>query len=108
MADTPRKPNQDLSGKQRRHLRALAHHLSPLVQIGKEGITEGVEEALREALARHELVKVRVLETAPADRAEVGPPLARVTGSHVVGELGRIVLLYRMHDEKPVIVLPRR
>jgi len=103
-----RKPDYDLTGKQRGHLRSLAHHLDPLVQIGKDGITDGVIAALQDALARHELVKVRILESAPEGRKEVAEPLALATGAHVVGGVGRIVMLYRMHDEKPVIELPKR
>jgi RNA-binding protein len=103
-----RKPDYELSGKQRGALRALAHHLSPLVQIGKDGLTEGVVAAAEEALGMHELVKVRVLESSPASRSELAGPLAAATGSHLVGQVGRIVMLYRMHEEKPTIELPKR
>lgn len=103
-----RKPQKPLSGKQRSHLRSLAHHLDPTVQIGKEGLSDGVAAAVREALARHELIKVRVLETCELDREALAAPLAEATGSHVVGGVGRVVMLYRMHDEQPTIVLPRR
>lgn len=103
-----RKPNKELSGKQRGHLRSLAHELNPLVQIGKEGLSEGVVDAVNQALDDHELIKVRILETSPSDRREIAPPLAAATGSHVVGQVGRIIMLYRMHDEKPVIEIPRR
>jgi RNA-binding protein len=78
------------------------------VTIGKEGLSESIEAATREALLVHELIKVRVLETAPDSRDELAGPLATATGSHVVGAIGRIVVLYRMHDEKPVIDLPKR
>lgn len=103
-----RKPDYELTGKQRGALRALAHHLSPLVQLGKDGLTEGVIAATEEALGMHELVKVRVLESSPEPRSEIAEPLAKATGSHVVGQVGRIVMLYRMHEEKPVIELPKR
>lgn len=103
-----RKPNQELSGKQRGFLRSLAHHIQPLVQIGKEGLSEGVIDATVQALEDHELIKVRVLEAAPEGRRELAEPLATATGSHVVGQVGRIVILYRMHDEKPTIDLPRK
>lgn len=103
-----KKPQQPLSGKQRGFLRSLAHHIQPLVQIGKEGLSDGVVEAVVTALRDHELIKVRVLESAPEDRGELAGPLADATGAHLVGEVGRIVILYRMHDEKPTIELPRR
>ncbi|MBC7171460.1 MAG: YhbY family RNA-binding protein, partial [Polyangiaceae bacterium] len=49
-APPKRRPAADLNGKQRRHLRGLAHSLEPLVQIGKEGLSSGIESALRSAL----------------------------------------------------------
>ncbi len=103
----PRQPARDLSGKQRRHLRGLAHHLDPVVQIGKDGLSPGIESALRDALERHELVKVRVLESAPLDREEAKEPLARAAGAHVVATVGRIVILYRMRKDEPRIALPK-
>src|SRR5690348_583007 len=57
-----------LSGKAARYLRGLGHHLDPIVQIGKDGITEGVVTATRTALLAHELIKVKILPEAPIDR----------------------------------------
>ncbi|HET9934754.1 MAG TPA: YhbY family RNA-binding protein, partial [Polyangiaceae bacterium] len=51
----------DLSGKQRRYLRSLGHELSPVVQIGHQGLTEAVLSAIDQALETHELIKVRAL-----------------------------------------------
>jgi RNA-binding protein len=101
-----RRPVRELTGKQRGFLRGLAHHLDPVVQVGKEGLTPGVSQALVEALAHHELVKVKVLESAPQSRSEAATPLAEAVGAHVVGMVGRIVILYRRSDE-PAITLPR-
>jgi RNA-binding protein len=101
------RPSRPLDGKQRRHLRGLAHALDPVVQIGKEGIDERVVGAVREALRAHELIKVRVLESAPLGKDEAGEQLSLEAGAYVVGKVGRIVMLYRMHEEKPKIVLPK-
>jgi RNA-binding protein len=97
-----------LTGKQRRHLRALAHHIDPVVQVGKGGMTDALTDALDRALTDHELVKVRVLEGAPAGRRELAQPLADALDAQVVGTVGRIVILYRMRKENPEIVLPAR
>ena len=96
----------DLTGRQRAHLRALAHHLVPVVQVGKEGVSSALLEALAQTLEDHELIKVKVLEGAPCERREAAPALAEGSGSHVVGQVGRIVILYRRHPEKPKITLP--
>jgi RNA-binding protein len=96
-----------LTGKQRRRLRALGHHLAPIVQVGKDGPSSGVVDALDAALMTHELVKVRLAENAGDDRKGMAAALAAATGSEVAQVLGRTVLLYRPHPEKPVIDLGR-
>jgi len=102
-----RRPRAELSGKQRRHLRGLAHHLDALVRVGQGGVDDGVVQATSEALETHELIKVKALENAPVDRAEVATALAEGCGAHVVGTVGRVVILYRRHPDKPQITLPR-
>jgi len=95
-----------LTGKQRRHLRGLGHHLAPVAHIGKDGLTEPFVAAVAQALEDHELIKVRVLETAAVDRHEVADALAAATGSEVAQVLGNTLLLYRRRAEDPTISLP--
>jgi RNA-binding protein len=95
-----------LTGKQRRHLRALGHALRPIVQVGKDGIDEGVVAAIEQALGDHELVKLKVGEAAGIDRHDAADAIAQRTHSEVAQVLGNTVLLYRAHPEDPQIVLP--
>jgi len=95
-----------LSGKQRRHLRGLGHDLKAVVQIGKAGIDDGLVAAVDQALDDHELVKIKVGESAKLDRHEAADALAQKTHSEVAQILGYTVLLYRAHPEEPAIVLP--
>ncbi len=95
-----------LTGKQRRHLRSLGHNLDPVVQIGKQGLTEGVTQAVDQALATHELVKVRVGTECPDDRRDVAERLGPLVKGEVAQLLGRTILIYRKHPKKPVITLP--
>jgi RNA-binding protein len=98
----------DLTAKQRAYLRGLAHDLKPLLHVGKEGVTPEAVVALEQALAHREIVKVRVLETAPAGPAESARELAAgVAGSHVVQVIGRVAVLFRPHPERPAIRLPQ-
>jgi RNA-binding protein len=97
---------RELDGKQRRHLRALGHHIKPVVQIGGDGATSGVTDALDRALARHELVKVRVLAKSADDLEELALGLATGTSSAHAQTLGRTLLFYRAHPKKPRIMLP--
>ena len=96
-----------LTGKQRRHLRALGHELRPLVQIGKGGIDDGLIKAVEQALVDHELVKIKLGEHAEVDRHEAAVALAERTKSEVAQVLGHTILLYRPHPDEPVITLPK-
>lgn len=96
-----------LSGKQRRYLRSLGHHLEPVVQLGKLGFTSGAAGALSGALAQHELVKVRVGTECPEDRHDLAARLGPSLGAEVVQVLGRTILLYQRRAKDPTIVLPK-
>jgi RNA-binding protein len=95
-----------LTGKQRRYLRSLGHHLDPVVHVGKEGISEGLIGALDAALEQHELIKVRLGEQVEGDRREVARALAEASKADLAGMIGRTLLLYRRREEEPEIVLP--
>jgi RNA-binding protein len=97
-----------LNPKQRSHLRSLAHPLKPIVQVGKDGITDTLIGTLENAFNTRELLKVKVLEAAPEGPDEAGQALAdRVAGAQLVQVIGRTVVLFRQHPEKPKIDLPR-
>jgi RNA-binding protein len=95
-----------LTGKQRRYLRGPGHDLKPIVQVGKDGIDDGLIAAVEQALDDHELVKIKVGEAAQLDRHDVAEAIAHKTGSEVAQVLGNTVLLYRAHPDDPAIVLP--
>ena len=96
-----------LTPKQRAHLKSLAHHLKPVVYVGKEGVTEQTVQSIEEALHNRELIKVKVLEAAPLHVREAGAELeTRVENANLVQTIGRIAVLYRRHPEKPEIKLP--
>ena len=97
----------ELTAKQRQYLRGLAHAQKPLVQIGSKGIGDGVVEQIRDQLAAHELVKVRFNSESAVEPEEVAADLALQTKSQLVQQSGRVLLLYRRHDQKPTIALPK-
>jgi RNA-binding protein len=96
----------DLTGKQRRYLRALGHHLSPVVQVGQEGLTDALVAQALVQLDAHELIKVKVGESSPLSRHAAADQLASATSSHLAQVLGRTFLLYKQNDEHPRIRLP--
>lgn len=97
----------DLTGKQKRYLRGLAHHLNPVVALGKEGLTEAVERKTHLELEQHELVKVKVGDGCLEPASEVGVALAERCNAALVQVIGHVVVLYRRRKKDPQIVLPK-
>jgi RNA-binding protein len=93
-----------LTGRQRQHLRGLAHRLEPVVHVGHQGVTDAVVRAVDDALRAHELVKVRLHE--PEDKRAMADELAARTDAEACGLVGHTVVLYRRHPETPRIVVP--
>ena len=97
-----------LTGKQRQHLRALAHHLDPVVQVGHEGLTDAVVEQIREALEAHELIKVRVAQESPVGRDELAEELEGRGVGQIAQAIGRIVVVWRRRAKKPKVDLAEK
>jgi RNA-binding protein len=101
-------PVQSLTGKQTSYLRSLAHALKPVVQIGKNGWSEGVRAEIDGALLAHELIKVSLGRETPIDAAEAAELIAKENKALVVQVIGKIVVVYRRHPQKPKIELPKK
>ncbi len=89
-----------LTGKQKAELRALGHHLHALVQVGAQGVTEGVIAATKQALEDHELIKVKIAEEDREGRAQSIEALAQGANAQVAQTLGRTVLLFKKRKKK--------
>jgi RNA-binding protein len=98
--------SDSLSGKQRRHLRALGYELKPTVSVGKAGITPAVVRSVDDAYNASELIKARLERSWEVDRKEGAQQLASATASHLIQVLGRTVLLFRPDPDEPEITLP--
>jgi RNA-binding protein len=96
----------ELTGRQRRHLRALGQKLTATLHVGQEGVSDAVVQQADVQLEAHELIKVRVGDNAPEDRHATAEDLARRTGAHLAQVLGRTALLYRRRQEEPKVILP--
>jgi RNA-binding protein len=96
-----------LNSRQRTFLKALGHHLSPVVHLGHQGVTAELAEETGRALDAHELIKVKLAEHAPGERRELADKLAQETQAVVAQVIGRVVLLYRAREKDPEIQLPK-
>jgi len=97
----------DLTGAQKKHLRGLAHHLKPMVQVGRNGVTDSVLQLIGKALDDHELIKVRLADP-QGRKKELAEEIAERSGSVQVGLVGKVVTLYRRQPdpEKRKIEIP--
>ncbi|PWL82031.1 MAG: ribosome assembly RNA-binding protein YhbY [Clostridia bacterium] len=95
-----------LTGKQRAFLRAMANGLQPIVHVGKGGVIATLEKQADDALEARELIKGKVLESAPQTAREAAEVLAAAVDATVVHVMGRTFVLYRPAKE-PQLRLPR-
>ena len=97
-----------LSERQKKHLRRLAHPLSPIVMLGNAGLTDGVKQELDRALTDHELVKVSARVGARDARNAALDSLAHRTASALVQRVGHVGIFYRRRADLPKILIPDR
>lgn len=92
-----------MTSKERAKLRAQANPLEPIIQIGKEGMSDNLITQIDDALDTRELIKIRVhLETAPESPREFADKIAAATGSDVIQVIGGIIVLYRERNEERI------
>lgn len=84
-----------LTSKQRSKLKALAANITPIGQVGKEGIGENMLASFSDCLEKRELIKINILENADGDAQELGRELAERLGAECVIVIGRKAVLYR-------------
>ncbi len=98
---------QALTGSQKRFLRALGNTLNPVIYIGKSGLSEAVLRSIDEALANHELIKIKYLEF-KEERKALNAQIVEKCVCHLAGAVGHTALFYRQNSDvqKQKIKLP--
>lgn len=89
---------EPLTSSQRKSLRSQAHHLKPLVLVGKQGLTDTLVKSVDVNLDAHELIKVRFNEHKD-EKKEIAAAIAERTESQLAGLIGHVAILYRQHKE---------
>lgn len=84
-----------LTARERAHLKARAHALEPVVQIGGAGVTDALVAEVERALIAHELIKVKIGVDDRAERVAVGDDLCARTGAAAVHRVGKVIILWR-------------
>ncbi len=97
----------DLSSKQRKYLRSLAHSLKPKVYIGKNSISKGILNSINENLDSDELIKIKSHENklTSDDLSDIKKHIKL----SIVGNIGKTIIVYRQNADKELrkIKLPK-
>lgn len=95
-----------LTTKQKSFLKSEAHHLAPIFQVGKGGVSDAMLVQIKEALEKRELVKISILQNNEDGKDEVAIALAKGTKSQLVQLIGHTVVLYKQSVHNKRIELP--
>ena len=109
MSEETLQRDQELTIKQKKFLKGLAHPLSPVVKIGKEGITGGVIETIENELLYRELIKVKIGNNSNVRKTEAAQFIPDKTASSLVQLIGKTIILYKANPKKQKdkrIILP--
>ena len=93
-----------LTPAQRREHRANAHHLTPVVLIGGDGLTDAVKKEVDAALNAHGLIKVRVFSDDRAGRELIYQTLSADLSAAPVQHIGKLLVLWRPQVEKERVI----
>ncbi|WP_034898619.1 ribosome assembly RNA-binding protein YhbY [Paraglaciecola psychrophila] len=96
-----------LSNKQIQHLKGLAHSLKPVVQLGNNGLTEGVLAEIEGAINHHELIKIKIPTDDKEEKALIMDAIIRETGAIKLQSIGHVLVLFKQSADKK-IELPKR
>jgi RNA-binding protein len=96
-----------ITSSQKQFLKSLAHPMKPVVQIGKDHLTDGLIQEVGRALNDHELIKIKLLRSATETQVELVTQLCQKLDAVCVEQRGHVATLYRARAENPRIVLPK-
>ena len=97
----------ELTAKQRKQLRALAHSLKPVVMMGQHGLTDAVVAATDDALDQHELIKIKLAGSERDERKQLMQTICDRCQAQPVVVIGATAIIYRPHPQQPVIKLKK-
>lgn len=92
-----------ITTKQRSALKAKAHSLSPVVIVGKDGVSPEVVKSVNDVLEARELIKIRLLNNCPLSTRELSSILCEKLDAEGVQCIGSIVVLYRFSNKKDIV-----
>ncbi|PWX65887.1 ribosome assembly RNA-binding protein YhbY [Clostridium perfringens] len=97
-----------ITTKQRAYLRGLGAKLTPIFQIGKNGIEDNFLKQVDDALEAREILKINVLENSGLETREASNFICERLGCEGVQSIGNKIVLYRAAKNNPKIELPKK
>ena len=87
-----------LTPERKKQMRAIGHHLKPIVLVGDQGMSTGLLEELNRALNDHELIKIKVRAERDARKVLIAS-LCEETGAQCVQSTGCLLYTSDAADE---------
>tara|TARA_B100000029_G_scaffold30337_1_gene29078 strand:- start:1300 stop:1593 length:294 start_codon:yes stop_codon:yes gene_type:complete len=87
-----------INPSQRKYLKSLAHHLKPIVNIGKEGVTEGAIHFVSTALEKHELLKIKFSKNKD-NKQDMSRRITEQTNSLQVSIIGNNLIIFKQSED---------
>lgn len=85
-----------LTSDKRRELRGVAHHLKPVIRLGKRGVSEALVSEIKNALLAHELIKIQMAQAKEID--EDLQAIIEKTSSEHINTIGNIIVLFKRRE----------
>lgn len=89
---------EKLTGKQRKYLRGIAHSLNPVVQIGKNGLTDSILKQIDDALSTHELIKLKFIDFID-EKKKIASDIEKKLECEICGSIGHVYVFFRQNRE---------
>ena len=86
-----------------RQLRGMCHQLKPIVTLGQKGLTETVAVEIDQALAQHELIKVK-LRGDRDQRAHWVNAIGQASGADLIQQIGHTACFFRAKPDQSASV----
>ncbi len=96
-----------IKGKTRSYLKSLGHKLEPILQIGKNGLTEEVLKSIDEALEARELIKINLLNNSLLDTKDTALEICSKLNAEYIQSIGNKIVIYRESEDK-IIEIPKK
>ncbi|NRA63524.1 MAG: ribosome assembly RNA-binding protein YhbY [Pseudobacteriovorax sp.] len=89
----------DLSSKQKKQLKGLAHNLNPVVLVGSDGVSAGVLKEINRCLENHELIKIKIRCDNQVELKGYLDDILDSTDASLVQVIGHSVILFKQSPE---------